>query len=428
MVTEAIFKKNKTKIIEVINSFNKTRYGLANPLKESVSSYADYCRLPILSSSMLSERPDELVLEPESCTRFMTSSTTGRSKVVYVPAPIMAGPLPEKIDELVKNTNTVFSYAAIDFSQEPFMSGHFNLYTKIYPNAKFINFSDKGAIKNILENFETLIIFDYPSSFAWFLYLVRITLDQGLVKNKNILLKNIYAKLTGEPMNTSTINQWLVKCKNDLNIDAVVSPRYGATEVQEIGGYTFSPSTNTINYELSHRNCLLEILDPSTLQPITEGDGLVAVTSFRTKGTILVRYLLGDKATIHIIKDTIAVSNISRPGTFSVVGIPISVDYFVKRLQEQFGTDIKLKIERSVSISTGIHHIKISLMLNTEILSKYKEDNIINFVKGLLIESIPLVDELINKGGIVLDILVNAFKHGEWARGKIYIIEDKEIP
>ena len=69
---------------------------------------------------------------------------------------------------------------------------------------------------------------------------------------------------------------------------------YGSEETDGIG----SECNQHNGYHIFDNGLLIEILDPETFSPAEKNEGAMAVTKLDSTGTILVRYLLGDKAKI----------------------------------------------------------------------------------------------------------------------------------
>jgi phenylacetate-coenzyme A ligase PaaK-like adenylate-forming protein len=74
--------------------------------------------------------------------------------------------------------------------------------------------------------------------------------------------------------------------------DPVISGSYGMTEMQ--GGLVECPTGNGFHNPLPDQ-FLVEIVDPETHQPVPEGtEGLVLLTHLNRRGTVLLRYAVGD--------------------------------------------------------------------------------------------------------------------------------------
>ncbi len=69
---------------------------------------------------------------------------------------------------------------------------------------------------------------------------------------------------------------------------------YGSEETDGIG----SECAQHNGYHIFDNSLLVEILDPETLSPAEKNEGAMAVTKLDNTGTILIRYLLGDKVKI----------------------------------------------------------------------------------------------------------------------------------
>lgn len=104
------------------------------------------------------------------------------------------------------------------------------------------------------------------------------------------------AFLTGEGMNEAAREAFTAALRRRGRPDAWVSISYGATEMQ--GGLVeCAPGSGYHNP--APDQFFLEVVDPSTLQPLADGaPGLVLLTHLRRRGTVLLRYALGDISTL----------------------------------------------------------------------------------------------------------------------------------
>lgn len=100
------------------------------------------------------------------------------------------------------------------------------------------------------------------------------------------------AFLTGEGLNEESRDVFTQSMRRLGKPDAWVSISYGATEMQG-GMVECAPGSGYHNPAPDQFH--FEIVDPATLEPLADGKpGLVLLTHLRRRGTVLLRYALGD--------------------------------------------------------------------------------------------------------------------------------------
>ena len=98
--------------------------------------------------------------------------------------------------------------------------------------------------------------------------------------------------VTGEPVSEALRTDMTERLEAIGARSPLVSISYGATEMQ-VGCVECAPGSGYLNP--APDEFLFEVIDPDTHRPVPEGErGLVAVTHLNRRGTVLVRYLLGD--------------------------------------------------------------------------------------------------------------------------------------
>jgi hypothetical protein len=293
----------------------------------------------------------------------------------------------------------------------------------LYPGKEFTGFCDEYSVSKILGKFETLIFFSYPTAFTRFIYLAENAVEKGMITRNAIVTHNIYAKLTGESVSVKMVSNWRERVHNLLGFFPEVSIRYGATEVQEIGVCDWDESKIGIEYETTHRNCFVEILEPKTLTPIEAGEGLVIVTSFRTSGTIIIRYPLGDLVFSRIENGKRYLSSINRENYFNIAGNSLSIQYLANQISNKFGNSIRLNAYHHIDRYTGLESVIISVFyVIGEVTTSPHE--IEAYIRKLLITTLPIGSK-IRDGMVLLKIDAKGVIKTDWRHKKKWALEEK---
>ncbi len=426
MIYSKLFSENIDRFREVIGAIAQTNYGKKNPLISRIRNYEDFLSLPIITADELNLVPGDLTIDVKSCHKIKTSGTTGKYKTIYLPKPLLADPLGKIEDRLIRNSKSVFIFAAMDFGSEPFMLAHHNRYKNDYPNASFKKISGVDSVISILQNYEAISIFDYPSFFMRFIYFSYLAIKSGQISKEELKVRNVHAKLTGEPMHPTKIKRWMYECKNTLGCIPIMNLRYGASEVKEIGVCNFEIYDDEITYHVRNQHSFLEVLDPVTNLPVLGKEGKVVVTAFRETGTILLRYFLGDYATAFVKNDQLYIKNIYRPGVLYIAGISISLDYITSCFIDQFGPGIRIHAKRLLSSVTGVYKFYIKFFIYEDCNPTIKNFDLGQYFVKLVKQSIPIIEELLNDRAVIFKFEKATIYSKQWGHEKYWKYQEVE--
>ena len=156
------------------------------------------------------------------------------------------------------------------------------------PSPHFTLGSDLDGVVDTVARSGTTLLWGVPS------YLKRV-LARAEERGADFSAVRL-AFLTGEGVSETAREAFTAALRRLGRPDAWVSISYGATEMQ--GGLVeCAPGSGYHNPAPDQFH--FEIVDPSTLAPIADGEpGLVLLTHLRRRGTVLLRYALGDISTL----------------------------------------------------------------------------------------------------------------------------------
>jgi phenylacetate-CoA ligase len=150
--------------------------------------------------------------------------------------------------------------------------------------AEFALPNEIDAVVRVVADSRATILWGVPS------YLRRV-LDRAAELGADFSAVRL-AFLTGEGVTEPVRAEFTAALRKLGRRDAWVSVSYGATEMQggmvecAPGSGYHNPAPDQFHFEVVH---------PETLQPVAEGEsGLVLLTHLRRRGTVLLRYALGD--------------------------------------------------------------------------------------------------------------------------------------
>lgn len=303
----------------------------------------------------------ELVLGRGPLEEFMTTGTRGHSRSILWPKNRAASvhSLLQKVGSRGRIT-AIHSTAVVE--TDVFLKAHLSGFAKEQPGVRVKQFSSAIDAADIINESDAIIIVDYPSALARFLRLSADALSVGAVDRNTLNGKKIIARLTGEPMSGDDLGLWSIFAQ-EIGFDIAIEIRYGCTELLGIGKADFDPNIGAVEYRLTNEDCFIEVLHPKVLRPVYEGEGIICATSYRTSGTILFRYLLGDHVSIFERDGERFVRNVGRPDTLIVTGNTISLSDFVTRARKAISLEICLEIKKHVDRLSGVQSVDVEVLV-----------------------------------------------------------------
>lgn len=345
------FRAKRRQILATLKSFESTEYSKRFGLRAAaVESYEDFALLPLMDPELLGRYFELLAIRKEECVAVQSSGTTGRRKTVYVPKDERCAPLPPAIDEALKlSARAVTAHSERD-RLERFYWVHERSFEEWYPRASLVAYSDVESILRAAKG-EVLVLYDYPSSVEHFLYtLERVS---GAADRREIAKRALYIELTGEPVTRERVAQIAEAAERVFGVEPLIEVTYGASETGLIG-VCEDPRRGT-EYAVADR-VFVEVVGESG-KPLPPGHaGEVVVTPLATKGTILVRYRLGDLGSLELKGGRLVLELLGRiPGEdiVYVCGGKLHVQRLAQLLREELGIPVKLrvvKLKRGLSV------------------------------------------------------------------------------
>lgn len=410
---ESIFQRHQSTLQRVLDAFRQTEYGVDQRqqyVQDSPLDYERWCKIPLIGSSLLTTQPATLALDRANCIEFTTSGSSGKFKTIFVPLPLWVIPLSKELDALAKNPKTVFLRS--QRSAGVFLRSHEETFRARYPRARFEQFSDVKSTAQALTDCAFLYFFDYPAGFARLLHFIEAALGQGLVDPGKVANILVHAKLTGEPMDPASVKSLTERSVKIFRTAPEFELFYGAAEVGPIAKHDYSAQDTGVPYRILDDLCLVEVLDPDSHKPIENGVGLVVVTSFRTTGTIILRYNLGDTVSIRTDKGKRYLERIARPNSLPIAGRKLSAQFLSDALKKEFGSSLQLKLVRTIDASTGAQVVQITTFFPSG--QKVNDKEVRDSVVGLIVSSLHL-DQEIASGTVAIDVTTKT--QDQWEEG-----------
>jgi phenylacetate-CoA ligase len=185
------------------------------------------------------------------------------------------------------------------------------------------------------------------------------------------------AFVTGEGLSEASRDQLTAQLRRLGRPDAWVSISYGATELQ--GGLVeCTPGSGYHNPAPDQFH--LQVVDPLTAQPVADGEpGLVVLTHLRRRGTVLLRYSLGDTSVMsharcpHCGAGTDRLVAIPRRADrlLKIKGMLVNPDVLEQAAEAVLGArEYQFVVERSGGVDVLV--LKVASRLENDLLEKSK--------------------------------------------------------
>lgn len=367
------FDAVRPRISEVFEAYLKTPsgrnrnwHGPAQP-PSTYAEMAEYA--PIFPESLEEKDLSGLVLGTDGLEEYLTTGTKGTPRSIYLPAGGTADVswLLQKAGNASRIT-AAHTVAVID--SDVFVKSHLEGLRRASAPVSIRSYADPTDVATIVRQSDAVILVDYPSALARFVHLTGHAVETGLLSPEDVAETGLVARLTGEPMTGTDLTAWYDRAQR-LGYLPVIEMSYGSTELLRIGGSQFVPDKPTVEYLLDGQNCFAEVLDLASLRPLSQGTGILCGTSYRTSGTVLYRYILGDEVDIFERDGRRYVTNIRRPDALTVAGRTVSLTDFVARVREETGLQICIEVRKSIDAEDGIQSIDIIVLIP----SAKSEDN-----------------------------------------------------
>lgn len=383
---EEYFQKNREKIKTVIKAFNRTEYGKQNSIDiDGLRYYLDFKKVPLLDDIVLANNPDVLVIPADNLYTFSTTGTTGKEKVVHREIGTIVN-YPKEMSNMLSREDAVFTHSERR-ALESYYETHDVNHKRLFPNARFIFFSDEDSAIRAVKGCNVLQITEYPSMLEWLCFTIEGAIENKKVGKKELKKEKVYVELSGDVVSEKRLEELGKRLTDIFGIKPEMVVTYGLNEVGHVG--TYHPSKNS---EIVYRVIPSEFVE--------EVDNEIILTPLNTKGAILLRYKTGDSGKL-FFKDgePFLEVNGKRPelGYVSVAGSQFSLPSLLQKVKEQFNWPVQIECKKKEDSRTGRTNLEVILHL------PFKSSNLEKFIRSEIIKQAELQKE-IACGLVYLDI------------------------
>jgi hypothetical protein len=360
--TKSQFGSVQSKVTRAFQAYLQTAHGVGRPELGDASVPLTYAEMihhePITPDDLPDPGLSSLILSTTPLEEFMTTGTRGTPRSIYWPANTMADvrSLLYKADTSGRTTAT-YSSAVVD--TDIFLKTHLEGLRHALPKLAVRSFATSVDVSEILRDSAVVVLTDYPSALARFIRLTAAAIDAGQMSAADVRGTELIARLTGEPMTAVDLSTWYGSATK-IGYSLAIELRYGCTEFLGVGKSDFDPEAAAIEYRLTNQDCFAEVLDRDSLRPIYEGQGILCATSYRTSGTILYRYLLGDNVEIFERNGDRYVKNIRRRDALIVTGNTVSLSDLVAGSRAATGLEVCIEVRKTIDRFTGVQYVNVT--------------------------------------------------------------------
>lgn len=369
--TEQRFNLVRLRITHALLAYLSTPHGQSRGDLTHISlpvSYHDMIHhRPTSPENLPGEGLSSLLIRAGRLDEYTTTGTSGKPRSVFWPANPAADveTLVQKFDTS-QRTTSIYSSAVAD--TDIFLKTHLRGLRDAVPTITTRSFATIADVSEIVRTSKTIVLTDYPSAFARFVRLTFAAVQKGKLSSADVRGTNLVARLTGEPMAAGDLRTWH-QGATELGYNVFVELRYGCTELLGIGKSDFDPAADRVEYRLTDAGCFVEVLDRSDLTPIYEGRGLLCATSYRTSGTILYRYLLGDEVEVFESCGERYVRDIRRDDALIVTGNTASLSDLAAQSRASTRLELCLEVTKRIDRPTGVQFVDVLVYVPSSLAS-----------------------------------------------------------
>jgi hypothetical protein len=384
------FSFHKQKLQKVIQAYCQTVHGKQRSIYGFPRCYEDFLEFPFMEDGELSSLPLDFYIPSGDDIEFVTSGTSGRKKRIFRPSRDSAIPLPPDLDQIIRQNDTVFVHSK-RYQLESFYWLLDKTYSENY-SASPCEYDSLESVIEILKEGTVLCIYDYPTAFYRFLFLVQKGLQEGRISFQAIRKNNVLIELTGEPMSMPDLQHALDFAQNAFQCPVNIWATYGSAEIGGIAYYDFNGDDQEIDYTVASKRVFVEVIDPTTGNPRIGTPGEIVVTALRGQGTIILRYRTGDKGVLSFKDGIPHLSHLQRPSVVFVAGSQFNIQDILRSLREELGVIAQLSVSRERDDERGFE----KLFLRIFILESFgiEENFVKEFLKNRIIEEAKLDSEI----------------------------------
>lgn len=409
---ERYFLAKRPQLVTTLNASYDTNYGQKKlqPLKlNSKMNYGEFAsKVPTVDPSAVKDNPKDFLKGDLSQMIVVHSGgTSGTPKEFYWPTRELNVKFEKPLeDRLLNSEKPVFirgSWDATDFSA--IENGINNLQSDI----KTFKYSVPTEAIKEMENHGMILLVADITSFRAFMY----DMDKMLAVDPNLATrlagKEFFVDLNSEPVSAREINEWHAKLITNFKLKPNFSVSYGQTDTGNLGLYVHTPgdTEKDMKYRVVSSR-LAEVLN-SHGEIVTGEKGDLIVTTLRTDGSIFVRYLTGDEATLTIGKDGNAyLSQIGRKaesGMIALWGEKLFIPELYDQVLKSVGFPMQLEISHAISEDAKhqeLHLTVYSHRFNDPVDERPRKD--IEKIIADVMKNNPRFNRMLELGMLNLDI------------------------
>lgn len=358
--TTEMFSTVQERLLAAFDAYCRTPHGrrrLDNLRNERPITYQQFLATSPIGRENLSANGLLDLLVPGRLEEFSTTGTHGHPQSIYWPADTVAD-VKSLVSQIPSSSRVSAIYGAASIDRDIFLQVHVRGIKKELPHVSISGFSSPADVAGIISSSDAIILTDYPSSLARFLRLAKEAIGCGYVDSSTTYGKHLIVRLTGEPMFVNQLSYWHGEATR-IGMSVRIELRYGCTEFLGIGRSDFSATAPRVEYRLTNQECFAEVLNPHTLRPLYVGRGIVCATSFRTSGTILYRYILGDEAEVFERDGERYLRDIRRADALIVTGNTVSLSDLVSSCRAATGLELCIAVRKAIDLHTGVQTVDV---------------------------------------------------------------------
>jgi len=348
MNKEAYFVRNTHKLREVYEVFRNTRHGVERSLPPwSVKSYQQFVELPLLDPKEVDFQ--DLFIPADNLWCFATSGVSGHRKSVYRDIGTIVE-YPPEMDAMLRGYHAVFLHSKRR-EGESYYETHDVNHRRMYPQALLAEYETREDLLEYAHAGDVLFVIEYPLMAEWICYQLETALEREELTPHNLRKKKVYLELSGEPVTRERVANIVERLEKIFNCGVECIATYGSNEIGHIG--TCIPAPH-MEYEII----------PSLFVEMVDGE--IVITQYRTLGTILFRYKMGDTGTLFFKegKPFLRVFGKSRDeGMMYVAGAEVSIPELVSRVESMVDLPIGIECVKEQDQRKGECQLTITIHL-----------------------------------------------------------------
>lgn len=406
-ILEKYFQGKKQELLEIVESFNKTEYGREQPLDEKeIKTYSQFCKIPFLTGKILQETPKKLIINGGKLLSFKSGGTTaGILKTIFCPEEVSCEYVPDAVVNATKKKIPIVALHTKRKGREYAYWVYEKIYRKFCPSLQVLEYFNQSTAINALKHGKVIVVFEYPSAFYRLLFYIGDYLKKNPTRKNLFQKENVIIELMGEPIDIKELKMIERRSKEIFGCQPIIWVSYGLTECGSVGIYIYNDKGQEVLYCVNDSRVFVEVINPNSGKPMGLGKkGEIVVSSFRKRGTILVRYKTEDLGKLYFFNNQPILKIYGRkPGVITVYfcGSQFSVKALRDEIIKHFNIYLKIKIIRKISSKVGKETLFINLYLFLEPTQSIK-NKITNYIENWIVKETQLGEEEIKSIKLII--------------------------